>query len=80
MDAAYVPSRRRKIERVVLPPNGDSDLAAAEIAEASGLTCYDSAYAAGARSRGAALATADQALLSAGAGERAGAIAARLGT
>jgi len=53
---------------------------AAEIAEARGLTFYDSAYAAGARSRGAALATADQALLSAGAGERAGAIAARLGT
>jgi predicted nucleic acid-binding protein len=52
---------------------------AAALAEEHALTFYDAAYAAAARSRGTALATADRALLSAGVGESPAAIIARLG-
>ena len=52
---------------------------AAHLAEEHALTFYDAAYAAAARSRGAALATADRALLDAGAGVPPSAIAAGLG-
>ena len=52
---------------------------AAHLAEEHALTFYDAAYAAAARSRGAALATADTALLDAGAGVSPAAIAAGLG-
>ena len=58
---------------------GPSELRlAAQLAEAHTLTFYDAAYAAAARSRGAALATADNALLDSGIGEPPGLIAARL--
>ncbi len=63
----------------VLAPSGNDLRLSAKLAEQHGLTFYDAAYAAAARSRGAVLATADQALLAAGAGEPPGAIAARLG-
>jgi predicted nucleic acid-binding protein len=52
---------------------------AARIAEEHALTFYDAIYAAAARSRGSALATADKALLDAGEGETPGMIAAQLG-
>ncbi len=68
----------RAICAVLAPSAGELRLAA-QLAEAHTLTFYDAVYAAAARSRGAALATADQALLDAGAGESPGAIAARLG-
>ena len=68
----------RSICSVLAPTGGDLRLGA-QLAEQHGLTFYDAVYAAAARSRGAALATADQALVAAGAGEPPGAIAARLG-
>jgi hypothetical protein len=49
------------------------------LAEAHTLTFYDAVYAAAARLRGAALATADRALLDAGVGESPGTIVGRLG-
>lgn len=52
---------------------------AAQLAEEHALTFHDAAYAAAARSRGAALATADMALLDAGAGVSPKAIAPGLG-
>jgi predicted nucleic acid-binding protein len=52
---------------------------AADIAAEHGLTFYDAAYAAAARSRHSALATADRALLEAGVGASPRAIAADLG-
>ena len=63
----------------VLTPSAAELGLAAQVAEAHSLTFYDAAYVAAARSRGAALATADQAVLDAGAGELPGTIAARLG-
>ncbi|MGH7904679.1 MAG: type II toxin-antitoxin system VapC family toxin [Candidatus Dormibacteraceae bacterium] len=63
----------------VLVPNATELRLAAQLAEAHALTFYDAAYAAAARSRGAALATADRALLGAGGGEPPGVIAARAG-
>lgn len=68
----------RAICAVLAPSAGDLRLAG-QLAEAYELTFYDAVYAATARSRGAALATADRALLDAGAGEPPGSIAARLG-
>jgi predicted nucleic acid-binding protein len=68
----------RAICAVLAPSAGDLRLAA-ELAETHRLTFYDAVYAATARGRGAALATADQALLESGAGEPPGAIAERLG-
>ena len=47
---------------------------AAELSETHELTCYDALYAATAQLRGAALATADDALLGSGLGVRAGAL------
>jgi predicted nucleic acid-binding protein len=52
---------------------------AASLAEAHSLTFYDAVYAAVARSRGAALVTADSLLLASGLGESSAAAAARLG-
>ena len=52
---------------------------AALLAEQHTLTFYDAVYAAVARSRGSALATADRALLAAGVGESPATIAARIG-
>ncbi|MEA2025319.1 MAG: type II toxin-antitoxin system VapC family toxin [Chloroflexota bacterium] len=52
---------------------------AAGLAEQHGLTLYDAAYAAVARSRGAELATMDKALLKAGLGHRPSEIVARVG-
>lgn len=63
----------------VLAPSGDELRLAAQLAETHTLTFYDAVYAAAARSHGAALATADEALLASGTGEPPGAIAARLG-
>ncbi|MGH3104509.1 MAG: type II toxin-antitoxin system VapC family toxin [Gaiellaceae bacterium] len=63
----------------VLAPGADELRLAAQLAEAHALTFYDAVYAAAAHSRGAALVTADKALLDAGAGESPGVIAARLG-
>ena len=68
----------RSICSVLAPTGGDLRLGA-QLAEQHGLTFYDAVYAAAARSRGAVLATADEALIAAGAGEPPGAIAARLG-
>ena len=63
----------------VLPVTAAELRTAAELAEQHTLTFYDAVYAAAALSRGSALATADKALLHAGAGESPEAIAARLG-
>jgi len=63
----------------VLPVTAVELRLAAELAEQHTLTFYDAVYAAAAHSRGSALATADKALLDAGAGESPEAIAARLG-
>lgn len=63
----------------VLSPVAAELTAAAELAEAHNLTFYDAAYAAVASTRGGALATADGALIAAGAGESPRALAARLG-
>lgn len=52
---------------------------AAEIGRRNDLTYYDAAYAGVARSRGATLVTADRGLISAGYGERPGALVVRLG-
>jgi predicted nucleic acid-binding protein len=60
------------------PRPGDLRIAA-ELAEAHPLTFYDAVYAAVARSRDAALATADRALIASGLGESPAAISARLG-
>lgn len=68
----------RAICAVLAPGAGELRLAA-RLAEAHTLTFYDAVYAVAARSRGAALATADQTLLDAGAGEPPSAIATRLG-
>jgi predicted nucleic acid-binding protein len=63
----------------VLAPSAAEQRLAAQLAEEHKLTFYDAVYAAAARSRGSALATADNALLDAGAGESPAAVAARLG-
>jgi predicted nucleic acid-binding protein len=63
----------------VLTPGSRELRLAAQLAETHALTFYDAVYAAAARSRGAALATADRALLDSGAGELPAVIAARLG-
>lgn len=63
----------------LLAPSAVEQRLAAELAEEHALTFYDAAYAAVARSRGAALATADTALLEAGVGESPAAVATRLG-
>jgi len=63
----------------VLPVTATDLRTAAELAERHTLTFYDAVYAAAALSRGSTLATADKALLHAGAGESPEAIAARLG-
>jgi predicted nucleic acid-binding protein len=55
-------------------PTTDDLREAAALAELHGLTLYDAAYAAVARSRGAELATLDQALLRSGLGRRPSAI------
>lgn len=68
----------RAICPVLTPSSAELGLAA-QLAEAHALTFYDAAYAAAAAGRGAALATADEALVDAGVGELPGAIAARLG-
>ena len=62
-----------------MPVGAAEQRLAAQLAEEHTLTFYDAVYAAAARSRGAVLATADEALLAAGAGESPGSIAARLG-
>lgn len=62
-----------------LPVGTAEQRLAAQLAEEHTLTFYDALYAAAARSRGSALATADQALLAAGAGEAPAAIVERLG-
>lgn len=67
----------RAICGVLMPGAGELRLAA-ELAEAHDLTFSDAVYAAAARSRGAVLVTADQALLNAGAGESLAVVAGRL--
>ena len=62
----------------VLAPTALDLRLAAQLAEQHRLTFYDAVYAGAARSRGAVLATADEALLAAGVGEAPGVIAARL--
>lgn len=64
----------------VMPVGAAEQRLAAQLAEEHTLTFYDAVYAAAARSRGSVLATADEALLAAGAGESPGSIAARLAT
>ena len=56
----------------VLAPTPDALRRAAELAELHALTFYDALYAATAQLHGAALATADEALLASGLGVRAG--------
>lgn len=63
----------------VLAPSAAEQRLAAQLAEEHALTFYDAVYAVAARSRGSMLATADKALLNAGAGESPAAVAARCG-
>lgn len=62
-----------------LTPSAAELRLAAHLAEEHALTFHDAAYGAAARSRGAALATADRALLEAGVGASPGAIVTGLG-
>jgi predicted nucleic acid-binding protein len=63
----------------VVPIGAAEQRLAAQLAAEHGFTFYDALYAAAARSRGSVLATADQALLDARAGESPATIAAQLG-
>lgn len=78
---AATAAQLRDLVAICGPPvhaGADEQAGAAGLADDTGLTFYDAAYAAVARERGATLVTADRELLAAGAGVTAAALVERL--